>query len=69
MEKKAKFRVELEIEVEYNVPEEAEGITPYTAMQSSLQDGVVSFRTDIGKIIDYYPVKFDRAEEYERLSK
>ncbi len=63
MEKKAKFRVELEIEVEYNVPEEAEGITPYTTLNSMLNDNEISMTTDIGKIVNYDNIKFERLDK------
>ena len=63
MEKKAKFRVELEIEVEYNVPEEAEGITPYTTLKSMLNDNEISMKTDIGKIVNYDNIKFERLDK------
>ena len=63
MEKKAKFRVELEIDVEYNVPEEAEGITPYTTLKSMLNDNEISMTTDIGKIVNYDNIKFERLDK------
>lgn len=60
MEKKTKFKVELEIEVEYNVPEEAEGITPYTTMKSILNNNEINITTDIGKIVNCDNIKFER---------
>lgn len=62
MEKKSKFIVQLEIEVQYNVPEEAVGETPYTVLETTIDNdkNIVSLKTKQGKIICLNDVKFER---------
>lgn len=62
MEKKSKFIVQLEIEVQYNVPEEAVGETPYTVLETSIDNdkNIVSLKTEQGKIIGFNNMKFER---------
>lgn len=48
---KTKFKVECEIEVEYNVPEGV-ATTPYTHIAGHCKDGIASIYTKEGKIID-----------------
>ena len=63
MEKKTKFKVEIEIEVEYNTPDYAIGNTPYTYIETSLQDNELNIKTNVGKIAGFNPVKFERLEK------
>ena len=62
MEVKEKFIVQLEIEVQYNVPEEAVGQTPYTVLETTIHNdtNVVSLKTEQGKITGFNNVKFER---------
>ena len=62
MENKSKFIVQLEIEVQYNVPEEAVGETPYTVLETTINNdtNVISIKTEQGKIIGFNNLKFER---------
>ena len=62
MEKITKFIVQLEIEVQYNVPEEAVGQTPYTVLETSIDNdkNIVSLKTEQGKITGFNNIKFER---------
>ena len=65
MEKKTKFKVEIEIEVEYNTPDYAIGNTPYTTLSFDLNEnnGTLSIETEQGKIVNYGKIKFERLEK------
>lgn len=65
MEKKTKFKVEIEIEVEYNTPDYAVGNTPYTTLSFDLNknNGILSIETEQGKIVEFKPAKFERIEK------
>ena len=63
MEKRTKFKVEIEIEVEYNTPDYAIGNTPYTYIETSLQDNELNIKTNVGKIVEFKPAKFERLEK------
>ena len=65
MEKKTKFKVEIEIEVEYNTPDYAVGNTPYTTLSFDLNknNGTLSIETEQGKIVNYGKIKFERLEK------
>ena len=62
METKTKFIVQLEIEVAYKVPDESLGQTPYTVLETSIDNdkNIVSLKTEQGKIIGFNNVKFER---------
>lgn len=63
MEKKEKFLVELEIEVEYNIPDDIDMATvPYTVLETSIDNdkNIVSLKTKQGKITGFNNVKFKR---------
>ena len=62
METKTKFIVQLEIEVAYKVPEETLGQTPYTVLETSIdnEENIVSLKTKQGKITGFNNVKFER---------
>ena len=63
MEKRTKFKVEIEVEVEYNTPDYAIGNTPYTYIETSLKDNELNIKTNAGKIVEFKPAKFERIEK------
>ena len=62
MEVKEKFIVQVEIEVAYNVPEETLGQTPYTVLETSIDNdkNIITLKTEQGKITSFNNVKFKR---------
>ena len=59
--KKTKFKVELEIEIEYNISNESDvSITPYTNVETWLDNNIVNLKSKVGKIIDINPTKMIR---------
>lgn len=58
--KTTKFKVELEIEVKYNMDD---GVTPYTSIQAWVQNGVAKLKTTSGEIIDIVPLTMTRQED------
>ena len=62
--KKTKFKVELEIEVEYNMSDDAAAITPYTSIKASLDKyNKVNLEPTVGKITDFNPVNMTRLDK------
>lgn len=59
---KTKFKVELEIEVEYDVPE---GVvtTPYTRASGYTDKGNLVLVTNCGQIVDFNITKLERKPE------
>lgn len=60
--KKATFKIELEIEVEYNIAENEPTVGPYTMIESTLCNDELKIRTNVGKIVDFKPLKMNRSE-------
>ena len=61
--RKTKFKVELEIEVEYNMADDAVAITPYTSIRASLDKyNKVNLEPSVGKITGFNPIKMTRLE-------
>ena len=60
--KKTKFKVELEIEVEYNMSEDTPSITPYTLIEAWINDNAANIKPSVGKITDVNPIKMTRLE-------
>lgn len=58
--KKTKFKVELEIEVEYNMDD---GVTPYTSIQAWVEKDIACLKTTAGKIVDMTPLTMTRVED------
>lgn len=60
--KKTKFKVELEIEVEYNMASDNQQITPYTLIEAWINDNAANIKPTVGKITDVNPIKMTRLE-------
>lgn len=60
---KTKFKVELEIEVEYDGVPEGIASTPYTRASGYTDNGNLVLVTDCGKIVDFNLTKLERKPE------
>lgn len=60
---KTKFKVELEIEVEYNGIPEGCASSPYTRASGYTDNGNLVLVTDCGKIVDFNITKLERKPE------
>lgn len=60
MVKKIKFKVELEVEVGYEIPDEQVSV-PYTSMGCAVDSyNILNINTDYGKIVDANIKKIER---------
>lgn len=61
---KEKFKLELEIEVEYNLGDMDIATYPYTQVKGYVdQKGVINLVTTAGKIVDFTPLKLEHIEK------
>ena len=62
-----KFKLELEVEIEYNMEDNDIATYPYTQVKGYVdRDGVINIVSTAGKIVDFTPLKLEHIEKGNR---